>query len=244
MLALSDHISKKRRRLDGPHGRFDSVSSISGFLRAIFADARRRKCEPGAEARFPPHNNLSPLKRPSLRLKTRPIALSTFCVGKQYEIEGDGQGKRIAPQAPQSFRLHLDKDVFLEAVYFAEYKGDLLFLCQISNGESGGGFIARLDERTLKTKWKRDLPGFNVGPALIESNFAYLTTIGFIGKIDLRSGGLPGRTTLFRNGDTFTSFELPQLDNQNVLFKEKTIYNPPAKTIVVEKQSGRILQIR
>ena len=47
------------------------------------------------------------------------------------------------------------------------------------------GFIARLDGATLRMKWKRVIPRFNVGQGLLDGAFAYVTGIGFVGKVNL-----------------------------------------------------------
>jgi hypothetical protein len=141
--------------------------------------------------------------------------------------------------------LRLPKEEFVEGIYFAEYQNDVLLTCEISAGGYGYGFITRLNGKTLKMEWKRLLPGFNVGQALIEGDHSYVTAFGFVGKVSLKSGAfLWSHRDLFRDGDTFNAFELPQVDKEMVLFKEETIYNPPPKTLVIDKKAGKILGIR
>jgi hypothetical protein len=166
--------------------------------------------------------------------------------GYKYRISVNGRGTRRGKAGgPRAFNLRLKQHDSLErAVYYAEYQGDLLLLCEVSDGEGGAGFITRLDGRTLRTKWKRWIPAFNVGQGFIEDDFAYVTAIGFVGKVDLKSGAFVWKhDDLFRGGSRFTSFELPKIEGATILFKEETIYSEPAKTIKVDKQTGRIINV-
>ena len=68
-----------------------------------------------------------------------------------------------------SFDLRIARGFRLDrAIYYAEYQGDLLLISEITDEESGAGFITRLDARTLRMKWKREIPAFNIGQGLIE----------------------------------------------------------------------------
>ncbi|MCM3869326.1 MAG: hypothetical protein ND895_01345 [Pyrinomonadaceae bacterium] len=128
-------------------------------------------------------------------------------------------------------------------IYHAEHEGDVLLVFGVSDGDYGWGFIARLDGQTLRMKWKREIPGFNLGQGLIEGDHAYLTAIGFIAKLNLKSGTYSWKhKNLYRDGD-FNSFKLPAVQGDIILFKEEVIYDEPAKTIKVQKQSGKIISV-
>ncbi len=167
--------------------------------------------------------------------------------GYKYEISRDGRGVRTGGgTAARRFNLRLDHDSGLQAtLYYAEHERDLLLMGQIGDIEYASGFIARLDGRTLRLKWKRSLPGFNVGAGLIEGQYAYVTTIGFVGKVDLQSGAFAWKHhDLYSNEEAhFNSFRLPALEANSVLFKEEPVSKKPPKTIKVDKRSGKILSI-
>ena len=171
--------------------------------------------------------------------------------GHNYKILRNGRGKRTGGEvAARPFNLRLTKDDYLSRViYYAEYQGDLLLTCEISDGESGAGFITRLDGRTLRMKWKRWIYGFNVGQGLIEDRYAYITAIGFLGKVDLRSGAYVWRhRNLYQVGensdDAFNSFELPEIKGDTVLFTEAEIhYRTKVATVQVNKLNGKVIKI-
>ena len=75
----------------------------------------------------------------------------------KYAISNSGRGERIdGASSKRRFNLRIGYyDLLMRSIYYADYEGDLLLVCETSNGESGTGFVARLDGRTLRTKWKR-----------------------------------------------------------------------------------------
>src|SRR5688572_1875944 len=164
----------------------------------------------------------------------------------KYTVSRYGRGKRESGDtAAHSFDLRLDKhDYLARVIYHAEYQDDLLLIYEVTDGESGAGFITRLDGRTLKTKWKRMIPAFSVGQGLIEAKFAYVTAIGFVGKVDLDSGVFIWRhNNLYREADgAFNSFELPKISGNTVVFTESENYlKKKAAVIRVQKRNGRII---
>jgi hypothetical protein len=163
----------------------------------------------------------------------------------KYRILRSGRGTRTgAGIASRSFNLRLEKDDLLERrLFFAEYEGDVLLVCGVSDGEYGAGFITRLDGKTLRMKWKRRIPAFNLGQGLIEGEHAYVTAIGFVARVNLASGIYEWKhDDLYRNND-FNSFKPPRLEGDLILFTEEDMYSEPAKTIKLQKQSGKIVSI-
>ena len=152
--------------------------------------------------------------------------------GYRYHISHQGKGRKTSSdETAQSFNLRLDKHYYLTgALYYEEDKGDLLLIGEVSDEDYGSGFIVRIDGRSLKTKWKQIIPGFNVGQGLIDANNAYVTAIGFVGKVSLESGSFLWRhKNLYRRDNSaFNSFETPQVDGDAVVFRESSHYLRPS----------------
>ncbi len=164
-----------------------------------------------------------------------------------YRIEANGDGKRTSSNnAITSFSLGLAPNDHVErSIYYSEYQGDLLVICEVSDHESGSGFLARLDGKSLIIKWKRAIPAFNLGPGLIENSNAYVTALGFIGKIDLRSGRYVWRhDNLYGRKDrAFNSFQLPKIIGDRVVFTEAELYSRNKVAVVeVRKLDGKIIK--
>ena len=170
--------------------------------------------------------------------------------GYSYRILSSGKGRRTGGNSPpRSFNLQVETGFRLEwAINFAEYKGDLLLICGYTNELDAAGFITRLDGRTLRIKWKAEIPAFNVGRGLIEDGYVYITAIGFVGKVTLRSGAYVWRhDNLYQTGedtdDAFNSFELPEIKEDTVLFREKSYHRKIVATVEINKLDGRVINI-
>jgi len=164
-----------------------------------------------------------------------------------YTLGQDGRGKRTRNNSfKQSFDLRLDKDENLERlIYYSNFRGDILFICESSIGDGGAGFIARLDGRTLRLKWKRHIPAFNIGQGLLHDDSAFVTAIGFVGRVNLESGEYMWRhDDLYGPKDNaFNSFEAPEITNGVVRFVETESYH--RKTLAnleVDIATGKIIK--
>jgi len=176
------------------------------------------------------------------------VSFEFSTASNDYRISHEGRGLRIgSSKSPRSFSLRLEKaDHLTHALYYAEYQGDLLLICEVSDEVYGSGFIARLDGQTLRTKWKQVVSGFNVGQGLIDGSYAYVTGIGFIGKVSLKSGAYAWRhENLYRQSNSaFNSFDLPEAKVNTVVFRESSHYLRKKKAVIrVERRNGKIMSV-
>jgi hypothetical protein len=174
-----------------------------------------------------------------------------FSINKdEYEISKNGKGKRTSEEhIVTRFPLRLEKNEYLErVVYFAEYKNDLLLLCESGEGDYGAGFITRLDGKTLKPKWQGHIPAFSVARGIIEGRSAYLAALGFIAKIDLETGKYLWKHENFyrkyKESGAFNVFEVPVIERNRIVFKEnQDEYGRPPNTIKLNKNNGKIIEV-
>lgn len=175
-----------------------------------------------------------------------------FSVGKvRFEIKKNGKAKRIKTKNRlTNFHIKLDKGEELKRViYFFPYKNDLLLICEVSWEDAGSGFIVRLDGKTLKTKWKAQIPAFNVSKGLIEGKMAYLAAIGFAAKINLENGKFIWKhADFYRKYDedgAFNIFEVPEIKGKVVTYTEnQDDYDRPPNIIKFNKNSGKIIEVK
>jgi hypothetical protein len=165
-----------------------------------------------------------------------------------YTITPKGKGTVTARNGKsRTFDLKLAHGDFLQDyLYHAEYKEDLLLIYQSGDIEYGAGFIVRLDLKTLKLKWKASLVGFNVGNGLINSRYVYVTSIGFIGKVNLESGRFAWKygNRYHRKTTAFNSFDVPQLKDNTVVFKESPNHlRKKVAQVIVDRTTGKILKV-
>ncbi|HYH85931.1 MAG TPA: hypothetical protein VEX60_10800 [Pyrinomonadaceae bacterium] len=166
--------------------------------------------------------------------------------GFAYHIAANGNGRRTKGDKTRRFNLRLDRGDHIESIYFSEHDGDLLLACGVTDEESGIGLIVRLEQPSMRALWSRQIPAFNTGEPLRAGSRLYVTGIGFVGALDIKTGeyawkheGLYGRG---REG-AFNSFVAPEMKGEEVLFKELPVYNVPAKTIVVSRKTGNLVRI-
>ncbi|HET8781134.1 MAG TPA: hypothetical protein VFM63_01860 [Pyrinomonadaceae bacterium] len=169
--------------------------------------------------------------------------------GYKYTILSNGRGKREAEKgAVRRFNLRLSGVHLDGEIYYADYRGDVLLICETSDSEGGSGFITRLDGKTLAMKWKRSIRGFNVGQGLLEGNHAYVMATGFVGKVNLETGAYVWKHDNLYRSDTgrygdqdFNSFELPKIDDDAVLFTERETHPNPPQTLKIHKRTGKLI---
>ena len=155
-----------------------------------------------------------------------------------YAESGTGKGRSTNFSLPTGRRGHLVR------MYFLEYENDLLLIYELSDERLGWGFLVRLNQKTMKTKWAIPINGYNIGPALLESaNEVYLSAANFLARLDLTTGRY-----VWQHEDpqkqfalSFNGFRLPVLDGPRVLFAEE---RPQGKTVEVERSSGKIVAVR
>ena len=171
-----------------------------------------------------------------------PHAFEFELSGFSYKISGNGAGRRVKGEQTRRFNLRLDGGDYVERFYFAEYRDNVLLLCGVTDGESGMGFVARLEQPSMRTRWKRLIPAFNVGAGLIEDEHAYLTGINFVARLDLRTGEYVWKHDQLERGDggDFNSFEVPSIEGDAVLFREIPTGKSPARTVRVNRKTGKI----
>jgi hypothetical protein len=167
--------------------------------------------------------------------------------GYSYIIRADGHSQSTQSNAenarPRNFQLKMGLHGHLERFYFVEHEGDLLMIYEVSDERSGWGYVVRLDQKTLKPKWTKPVSAVNIGPALIEAEYGYLTAADLLIKIDLRSGASVWQQDELEKqyGLSSAGFRLPSILEERAFFQEDA---DSGKTLEVDKTTGKILSVR
>ena len=162
-----------------------------------------------------------------------------------YTIRADGYAESSSRNArPRNFSLPLGQSGHMVRFYFLEYENDLLLIYELSDERLGWGYLVRLNQKTLKTKWALPINGFNIGPALVDAaSDAYLSAANLFARVDLKTGRYVWQQVdpqkQFPLG--FAGFRLPKLEGDRVLFSEDL---QKGKTVEIEKSSGKIIAVR
>lgn len=101
----------------------------------------------------------------------------------------------------------------------------LYFVLNLTNGEDGCGGIIKIDEKQFKKIWSQEIPAFNIGEPYFEEFSVYVTGIGFIGKLDTKTGVYLWKHVDLYRGNHFNSFEKPFKHKGRIIFIENPIKN-------------------
>jgi len=162
--------------------------------------------------------------------------------GHEYTIRADGRAESASGKTRQhNFNLKTDQG-HVEQVYFFEHETDLLLLYELSDELNGWGYVLRFNQTTFKPKWLMPISGFNLGTALVEGDYLYLTAMSLVAKVDLRSGSYVWRQENLHQkySPSFQAFQAPWIKGDHVFFKEDVA---PFKSIEVDKLTGKIINI-
>lgn len=101
--------------------------------------------------------------------------------GTNYEVR---KNKRTLGR----INLNMKGMTDVEKVYLDSTKDHLIVTYQMHNGEEGSSKTAAFTKKGLAQVWSQNLRGFNLEKPLIEDETMYVATIGFVAKIDLKTG--------------------------------------------------------
>jgi len=167
--------------------------------------------------------------------------------GFHYRVANNGAGRRTKDGAPtRLFNLRLTGGDSIARLYFSEYVNNVLLVCEVGDMESGAGFAARLEQPSMRARWKADFPAFNVGPPVRDGAHLYLTGVGFVAKLDLKTGKFVWKHSRLygrAGADTFNSFGPPEVSGDEVIFRESGVRDRDARTLHVSRKTGKILRI-
>jgi len=166
------------------------------------------------------------------------LAETTLEVSRAGQLRRYSLGKSAA-----SVQLPLEKGFTVDAILYGMYSKDLVLVYEVSDGEVGFGYVARLRLKNLMLKWWTSLPAFNLSLGAIEDRYLYQAGFGFVAKLDLNTGRFAWKHDgLYdRAHSSFNSFRRPEVGRGEVVFREEPTYaaNGPPRSIRVDKTSGR-----
>jgi len=153
---------------------------------------------------------------------------------RNYTIRHDGHGEVSSISTMRkNYDLRMGGAVRLEAVYFAEFEGDLLLEYEVTDLKNDWGYVLRMDQKTAKVRWIAPLSVSGLGPGLIEVQDLYLSASNVLAKIDLQSGALLWQQ---QQANQSRGFRLPVVRRDTVLFSEDA---ETGRTVELEKLTGR-----
>ncbi len=141
--------------------------------------------------------------------------------------------------------LTLEKNYHIEGLWYARFNDDLIVAYETSNFDYGGSYIARIDMSKKTPLWTTPMGAFNLGEPAFRDQYLYVTSIGFVAKLDLTTG-----RNVWKHGNLyeqqtqdFNSFQRPVFDGDRVIFQGDNPARDVSKRIEVKDSTGEIVGI-
>ena len=138
--------------------------------------------------------------------------------------------------------VRLSVDMYVTHAYFYIIENDLLLFCEMSNSDEGTSDIFRINLTNGQIKWNANLNGFNLGQPVIRSNYGYITTIGAVGKLDLRTGKYVYEKSNLYDTKTgsFNNFDTVLFRENKTYFVSKRPLNTIVDTVIIDENTNRM----
>jgi hypothetical protein len=188
----------------------------------------------------------SPVKQqPFIRIeRARGVTFFLFTTSdRNYTIRLDGlaEANFKKPHHRNTLQLKVGRGGRLERLYIAEYQNDLLFAYEITDGNSGWAYVARLNQQARKFVWITPITGINLGPGLIEEGSVYLSAQNLLAKVDLHSGAYTWQREVDKqDAPAFAEFQLPEINGDRARFYENGQHR---RVIEIDKLTGEIRKL-
>ena len=160
----------------------------------------------------------------------------------QYTIRHDGLAENdvVELRRRRNFQLKVGRGGRLERLYVAEFQGDLLLAYEVTDGNSGWSYVARLNQQARTFRWITPVTGINLGPGLIEDGFVYVTGQNLLAKLDLNSGNYIWQREVAKDAPAFAEFQLPEIHGERATFFEN---GQRRRVIEIDKLTGEIRKL-
>ncbi len=169
-----------------------------------------------------------------------PDTLIIYIDGKRHTVTS--KGEVISPQGKCLFSL--GNEFPLAQLYFAQRDRDIFLFFTDVDDNGASSFVKRVNIDTGQEKWSTETEGFSFSKPLIRGQFAYIGTIGFIGKLKLTNGHFDWKYSSLGDGEPFGLFrEIDFPTSYQVRFIAPHPFSQRADTVVVSDVTGEIISM-
>ncbi|MGL5563726.1 MAG: hypothetical protein ACRDCN_14080, partial [Tannerellaceae bacterium] len=152
-----------------------------------------------------------------------------------YTILSNG---KIIDEKSQDFVFLKNKDV-IDNIYLYIYNNDYIIFFTETDFEDSYSYAKRINSKTKQIVWSNQIYAFNLGTPIIIDNNAYVSTLGFVGKLNLDNGKYIWRHEDLYNDGKFNAFENPIfLENNYVIFPSPHYFTQETDYLLVNENTG------
>jgi hypothetical protein len=143
-----------------------------------------------------------------------------------------------------SLFFDIKSELEIEKLFLFKIDNDFITIYVDTDGDVAGSFAKRISTIDKTIIWETHVAGFNLAKPVIKGTKMYLSTIGFIGKLDINSGIFDWKFDDLYNNGKYNSFDEPKfLNNNMVLFTSGQFGSSAKDSILVDDYEGKFLKI-
>jgi outer membrane protein assembly factor BamB len=142
----------------------------------------------------------------------------------------------------KSDSLKLNVDMGICKAFFISKDSLLYLFCEETNSDDGASEIFNINTNNKKLEWKASLSGFNLGKPVLKGDYAYLTAIGMVAKLDLKTGKYVYEyDNLYTNSESaFNSFDSVVFRGDQTIFISKNYLTNKKDSVIVNEETKSI----
>jgi outer membrane protein assembly factor BamB len=165
----------------------------------------------------------------------------------EFEITDTGLIRYRVGSGNRVVKLSLPESFEFEVIRHAEAIGNVVyFSIEITNILVGATIIFAIDQNAGKILWQTEMPAFNSSPLLIENSAIYAAGIGYVAKLDTKTGKYIWSVSSLYEKDTqaFNGFKKPTVENGNVIYTEDKVSTAKysgERSVVIKDVSGELV---
>jgi hypothetical protein len=161
--------------------------------------------------------------------------------GYHYSVYTDGRIKEES--SIKTFKLQ-NKDI-IEKAYLHQLDDNLLVYYTETDSEVAGSKVELINRKTGWVIYTNDIWGFNLGQPIIKGKKSYVTSIGFVGKLDLKTGKYDWKhNNLYDHQKySFNNFDSISIGLDTVAFISVHHKNKTTDKVLVADKTGQLLKI-
>ena len=144
-----------------------------------------------------------------------------------------------------NYSIQLETDLIVNRAYLYETKKYFYVFFTDTDDDGETSWVQKISKSPLKTEFVQQIQGFNLGQPIIVGESAYVTAIGFIGKIDLKSGMYDWKhRNLYDNRKySFNSFDTILINETQIEFISENYWSKKFEKVIVDNLTGEIKEI-
>ncbi len=150
------------------------------------------------------------------------------------------EGGKVNRDGKMWFDMKTHKQI--EKLYMIDMNKDIVAFFVENSNDNAASFARKINPATNKIIWSTPIYGFNLSQPLIVGNKAYLSTIGFVGKLNLDTGRFEWKFENLYSEGKYNSFSAPEFSETGIIvFKSYDGLTNRTNVIKIDDVKGKIV---